>query len=146
MPVHILTIPFDPEKEIFLDEDLAKFLLNKRVKELRPEFFQMNGKAYWTVFVEYEQILEKASGKEEEGLDEPQRILFQRLKGWRKDRAEKEGVPVYIVGTNKQFSDIVRAAPVSLEGLKNIRGFGKGKVSKYGKEIVEIVKAFYEKP
>ena len=41
--------------------------------------------------------------------------------------------------------DIVRVAPGSLEALKNIKGFGKRKISKYGKEIIEIVKAFYEK-
>jgi len=36
MPIHIFTIPFDPYNEIFDDEVLAKFLLNKRATSLRP--------------------------------------------------------------------------------------------------------------
>lgn len=39
MPVHIFTVPFDPEKGVFQDDDLRKFLLNKRILALRPEFF-----------------------------------------------------------------------------------------------------------
>jgi len=34
MPIRIFTIPFDPEKELFADEDLSQFLLNKYVKKL----------------------------------------------------------------------------------------------------------------
>jgi len=58
MPARIFTIPFDPRQEVFADEELQQFLLNKRVTTLRPEFFQTRGKAYWCVFVEYESVWE----------------------------------------------------------------------------------------
>ena len=35
-------------------------------------------------------------------------IITTRLKAWRKGQAEKDDVPVYIVGTNREFADIVR--------------------------------------
>jgi len=41
-------------------------------------------------------LLKETSTREIEGLDEPQRILYDRLKAWRKERAEKEGLPVAI--------------------------------------------------
>ena len=50
MPHRILTIPFDPVKEVFADEILSDFLINKYVKKIQPEFFQVNGHAYWTVY------------------------------------------------------------------------------------------------
>ena len=50
-----------------------------------------------------------------------------RLKAWRKERAEKDGVPVYIIGTNREFRDIVVARPETLEALKTVKGFGKAK-------------------
>jgi hypothetical protein len=33
MPVHIITLPFDPETEMFHDEELSRFLLKKRVNK-----------------------------------------------------------------------------------------------------------------
>jgi superfamily II DNA helicase RecQ len=144
MPVRIFTIPFEPQSEIFSDEEFSRFLLNKQVKRLQPEFFQTDGRAYWTVFVEYETI----SGPEsnvQDGLDEGQRLLFQRLREWRAEKAEKEGIPVFIIATNKQLIDVIKRKPNVLEGLREINGFGQKKVDRHGKEILEIVKAFHSK-
>jgi len=74
-------------------------------------------------------LVGQPSEKETLGLDEPQRLLFDRLRTCRKEAAEKAGVPVYIVATNKRLSDIVRTAPESLETLKGIKGFGNSKIS-----------------
>jgi len=35
--------------------------------------------------------------------------------------------------------------PASLEALKLIKGFGKGKLDKYGTEIIELIRGFYSK-
>ena len=146
MAVRIITLPFEPHQGIFQDEDLTRFLLNKHVKDLRPEFFQMDGHAYWTVFVNYENVLtEVDSNNKLDGLDDAQKLLFKRLREWRKEKAEKEGIPVFIIATNKQLMDIVRAVPRSLEALRQINGFGKKKVEKHGKELVTIIQGFYEK-
>ena len=141
----IVTIPFDPAIKGFDDEVLRQFVLNKAVLHYQAAFFQEAGTGYWSVFIEYDALVEKGADKELEGLDEPQRILLERLKAWRKERAQKEGVPVYIVGTNREMGAIARKAPGSLEALKSIKGFGKGKIAKYGQEIVGIVSAFYSK-
>ena len=143
MAVRIFTVPFDAEKEIFFDEDFSRFLLNKNVKSLKPEFFQLNSRAYWTVFVEYEAVLNPE--KAEDGLDESQRLLMKRLRQWRKEKGEQQGIPVFIIATNKQLVDIIHRAPNSLETLREINGFGKKKVERHGKDLIEIIKAFYEK-
>ena len=141
----IITIPFDRGQNGFDDAVLNKFLLNKSLKSWRAEFFEDGGEKFWTVLLEYDPVLEKGPKKEEELLDEPQRMLLNRLKAWRKEKAEKDGVPAYIVATNKELFHVVKGAPRSLEALKNIKGFGQGKVSKHGKEIIEIVRGFFEK-
>ena len=141
----IITIPFDRGQNGFDDTILNKFLLNKSLTSYRAEFFEDGGEKFWTLLLEYDPLLEKGHKKEEEHLDESQRMLMNRLKAWRKEKAEKDGVPAYIVATNKELVQIIRAAPKSLEGLKNIKGFGQGKVSRHGKEIVEIIKGFFEK-
>ncbi|CAN2041859.1 HRDC domain-containing protein [Candidatus Magnetomoraceae bacterium gMMP-15] len=149
MSVHILTIPFDPEKEIFQDEDLTDFLLNKKIKTLRPEFFQLNGRAYWTVFVEYKTILDDkvqaVKMSQSKALNDAQKLLFQRFREWRKEKAKKNGVPVFIIATNSELIEVVKRNPSTMEALRQIHGFGKKKVEQHGKDILNIIKAFYEK-
>ena len=144
MPVRIFTIAFDPKKELFSDEDFSQFLLNKYVKKLHPEFFQIHDKAFWTVFVEYDTIVETKESSPN-GLNDAEKLLMKRLKEWRKEKADKEGIPVFIIATNKQFVDVIRQAPKSLAALREIHGFGTKKIDRYGSEIVNITSAFYEK-
>jgi len=141
----IITIPYDRTAKGFDDELLTKFLLNKQVKSHQAEFFMDHGDPFWTVFIEYETILEKHSAPPPVPLTKEQQTLFDRLKTWRKERADTDGVPVYVLATNKELSAIVTAAPKSQEALKSIRGFGLGKISKYGQDIIDLVTTFYEK-
>jgi len=46
----IITIPFNNKTEIFDAEDLNKFIFNKKVKNYQVQFFQNNGKSYWTEY------------------------------------------------------------------------------------------------
>jgi superfamily II DNA helicase RecQ len=145
MPIRIFTIPFDTDKELFHDEQLVEFLLNKRILRLHPEFFQKDGSVYWTVFVEYETVIGGDKDAGIERLNEPQKLLFKRLREWRKNKSEKEGVPVFIIATNKQLAEVVLKAPSTLASLREIHGFGKKKIERYGNEVTGIIKAFYEK-
>lgn len=140
----IITIPFDSKSKGFDDEILCLFVLNKHVKNYSTHFFQNGSESYWTVFIEYDPMLEKVSSKAVEELDDAQKLLFERLRQWRKETAEKNGVPSYVICTNKELNEIVKAAPQSIEALKNIQGMGKSKVTKYGSQMIEIIKGFFE--
>lgn len=143
MSIRIFTIPFEAGKESFIEEEINKFCLNKKVIRMEPQFFINDKRAYWTVFVEYEEVLENEKPQTQTALDEPEKLLYKRLAQWRKSKAESEGVPVYIVSTNSELVDLIKKAPKSLETLKSIRGFGRKKIEKYGKEIVELIIGFY---
>lgn len=151
MNFKIITIPFDDSKELFLDDELNKFILNKKIISKKLEFFTYNSKPYWSVLLEYEHIhpvgakhFSPDSNVKQtvENLSEPDKLLFQKLKDWRKETAEKQGFPVYIVANNKEMVTLVEKKPITLEALKNIEGFGKKKLDNYGKEIIEIIKNF----
>jgi superfamily II DNA helicase RecQ len=138
----IITIPFNKETESFDTEFLNTFCANKKIIEKRVESFRANDKLYWTVFLEYETILPKQ--KEETDLSEAEEVLFEKLRVWRKEKAEKAGVPVYIISTNKQLKELVMKKPKSLEEIKSIDGFGKKKIENYGSELLTIIKNFWE--
>ena len=146
LSVKIITVPFDAEKEVFQDEILSHFLVNKRVRMLQPQFFQNQGRPYWTVFVEYESVLSKAETlPAKEALNDTQQALFKKLREWRKDTADQNGVPVFILATNAQLEAIVHRMPTSLEAIRQIQGFGKKKVEQHGRDIISLVKPFIEK-
>ena len=136
MPVHIVTLPFDPNHGCFHEEPLAHFLLNKRVQSMTPVFFQHEGHPYWSVLIEYEPLLtEEERRPRAPDLAEERRHLLTRLQEWRKERAERDGVPVFLVATNAQLLEVAQRAPTTLEALRQINGFGRKKVERYGKEL-----------
>ena len=54
----IITIPFNRKTELFDVEEVNKFVFNKKIKNYQVQSFQNNGKNYWTIFLEYELLLE----------------------------------------------------------------------------------------
>lgn len=147
MKFKIITIPFDVERKSFFEEDLNNFCINKQIKRYQPEFFMENGKAYWSVFIEYEPILKELESKndESEGLDDEEVVLLKKLKEWRNEKASEKGIPPFIILKNSHLKEIVKRKCHTLESLKIINGIGDKKVTDYGKEIIELVKAFYER-
>ena len=64
--------------------------------------------------------------------------MFNLLREWRSKRSREEGVPPYILFTNKQLAQIAKDRPASLTDLEKIHGVGSTKREKYGKEVLEI--------
>ena len=64
--------------------------------------------------------------------------LKNSLLNYRKEKAGKN--PVYTVLSNKTIDEIVINKPLTLELFKNIKGIGDIKVSKYGEDIIKIIK------
>ena len=144
MPVKFFTIPFDHASETFHDDDVNDFMLKNSIQNVKAEFFQANGKVYWSVFLFYEAGLLPHEKEETETLTKEQGLLLKQLFAFRKERAEKDGIPVFIVATNKQLKDVVLMKPTTLEQLKQINGFGKKKLQFYGAAILEIVATFHK--
>ncbi len=86
----IITIPFNSITKTFNADDLNVFCLNKKVISSKIEFFKDEKQACWTVFLEYETVLEKNSN-EPAGLTEAGKLCYEKLRQWRKETAEKEG-------------------------------------------------------
>ena len=85
----------------------------------------------------------KAGQKRDESwrdlLSEVDWPLFNALRGWRGDRAKKEGIPPYVICNNRQLAELVKARPTTLAGLGEVEGIGEAKLKKYGKEILALL-------
>jgi superfamily II DNA helicase RecQ len=140
--IKIFTLPFSTVHGTFFEDEVNRFLLNKKVNAIKAEFFICRQNVYWSILVDYNMVVEEAKSKSPPKLDEKDGLLLKRLKEWRKERAEIEGIPVYIIATNAQLLAIVRLKPRAKEGIKQIKGFGEKKIGKYGDDVLNIVAQF----
>lgn len=72
-------------------------------------------------------------------LAEHERPLYDALRAWRQGRAQAEGVPPYVLLTNRQIADIARRRPEGRAGLREIEGIGEAKATKLGGEVLRVV-------
>jgi superfamily II DNA helicase RecQ len=65
--------------------------------------------------------------------------LFDRLKEWRRKRANADGVPAYVVFHDRTLAEIADRKPRDPADLAAISGVGPAKLERYAEEILEIV-------
>lgn len=70
--------------------------------------------------------------------------LFISLKNLRREIAENEGVPPYIVFGDNTLKEMSLRMPITREQLLDISGVGEKKIDKYGDEFIEKVKEYIE--
>jgi len=65
--------------------------------------------------------------------------LFDRLKEWRRKRAQTDDVPAYVVFHDRTLAEIAARKPGDRTDLATISGIGPAKLERYADEILEIV-------
>jgi ATP-dependent DNA helicase RecQ len=65
--------------------------------------------------------------------------LFDKLRALRKQLAEDENVPAYIVLSDATLQELAAYMPHSIDDVRNINGFGQMKVEKYGHTFMQEV-------
>ena len=150
MLVRVLTLRFDPVLDGFDDAPLRDFLKDKAVLSLREHFFVKHEMPYLAVVVTYD-LPRPAAAPATAGSQAPQEgawrdlvtaedlPLFNTVRDWRAERSKRDGVPPYVICTNRQAAAMVKARPQSLAKLAEVDGFGKAKLAKYGAELLAIL-------
>ena len=63
----------------------------------------------------------------------------ERLRAWRLERSKADGVPAYVVLSDKHLDGIAERHPTSLAELRACPGIGPAKLESYGDEILELL-------
>jgi ATP-dependent DNA helicase RecQ len=74
-------------------------------------------------------------------LADGDRPLFERLRGLRKELADRQGVPAYIVFSDKVLMEIATRRPRDEGQMLDVPGVGPTKLEKYGARFLEVVGA-----
>ena len=147
----IFTLQFSNSYHGFDDSVVTDFIKDKEVSSVREHFFIKDEIPFWTILVIYHarivnsisvvpnQFQAKTQDNYRQLLSEADYPLFNTLKTWRAERAKAEGIPPYIICTNKQLAEMVTKKPTRLNQLEQIEGIGKAKLEKYGTEILGLL-------
>ncbi|MBI5289047.1 MAG: RecQ family ATP-dependent DNA helicase, partial [Chloroflexi bacterium] len=79
-----------------------------------------------------------------ETLDGVAATLFERLKQWRRLRADAEGVPAYVICHDATLAAIAERRPLSSEDLLDVPGMGPAKLQRYGLQLLAELRAYVE--
>ncbi len=69
------------------------------------------------------------------------RILFDALRAWRREQAQLQSVPPYVIFHDRTLSEIARMRPDRPAALGQCSGVGASKLERYGDAILEIVRS-----
>ncbi len=67
--------------------------------------------------------------------------LYERLRKFRRDLAERRGVPAYVIFTDATLREIAASRPHDMLSLLRVRGIGEEKAQRYGTAIINIVRS-----
>ena len=79
--------------------------------------------------------VEKTRTKTEATRDE----LFEQLRVLRKQLADEQNVPAYVVFTDTTLEDMARQKPTTPDALRNVSGVGERKLQLFGKQFLEAI-------
>lgn len=68
--------------------------------------------------------------------------IYKALRQYRYEKSKAENIKAYYVFKNDELIEIIRLMPTVPEQLRSIRGFGEGKIQKYGYDIINIVNKY----
>jgi len=85
---------------------------------------------------------EGVNGEKLEELAPFDGMLYSQLKDLRNELAERDGVPAYVVFSNKTLEAFARLRPRSVEAGLRIKGVGPAKAEKYLEPFLEVLGEF----
>lgn len=83
-----------------------------------------------------------ASRKVNKAVSSGDETLWELLRNMRKQLAESQDVPPYMIFHDATLMEMVRLIPTSLEALSRINGVGASKLDHYGQAFVELLSEY----
>jgi ATP-dependent DNA helicase RecQ len=94
----------------------------------------------FTTDVEEEEVSDKAP-VQAKAYDEK---LFEILKNLRKHIAKAKDLPPYVIFQDPSLEEMATIYPTTKDEMAQVNGVGMGKVNRFGKEFIEMIKKYVE--
>jgi ATP-dependent DNA helicase RecQ len=70
--------------------------------------------------------------------------LFEELRQLRREFAEKQGVPPFVIFSDKTLHEMSAVMPATAADMLNVKGVGESKMEKYGKQFLEVISKYQD--
>jgi len=128
------------------DQDrMNEFLDSVEVKLASTNFVTNGTSDFWSASIFY---ISKSNKKEkvemqvsEEDLLPNEQHIFNALRQWRNDMAQKLNWSAFRICHNSHLISIAKTNPQTLKELENVAVFGKNRTEKYGDAILAVLNA-----
>jgi ATP-dependent DNA helicase RecQ len=64
-----------------------------------------------------------------------EQMTYDRLRTWRNG----EGVPPFVLLTNRQLAELSRKRPATIAQLREVPGIGEAKAGRYGRDLLALL-------
>jgi ATP-dependent DNA helicase RecQ len=149
----VFTLRWDEASGAFDDRAMTEFLDReeqpREVLDVSDHFFVHEQRPTWALLVRYRDVPRPGDRRPEHDprrdhrtdLDARGRATFDQLRAWRGQTARREGLPPYLICTNRQLAEVATRRPATLAELGEIPGLGESKVARFGAELLVLVAA-----
>ncbi len=70
--------------------------------------------------------------------------LFEELRQLRRDLAEEQHVPPFVIFSDKTLRDMCVVLPETLDEMLDVKGIGENKLAKYGEQFLKVLQNYQE--
>ena len=144
--MEVITLRFDDELGSFDTGRLEALQEGNEILEYSDHFFLLDGLPHLALVIssraeEGDRRKRRRSRKADprSDLDAREVEIYDALRKWRAVRAKEEGVPPYLIMTNKQAAQMVRSDARCREDLAKLRGFGRARLDRYAGGILDLL-------
>lgn len=135
MQIKIISVPVVGGED--MNDMLNAFLRSHKVIKVEKQLVQNEGTACWSFCVSYlNDQADTARVREKKDyqalLDSAAFERFNRYRNLRKQLAQQEGVPPYVIFTDDELAEMAKETELTAASIQAIKGIGSKKVEKYG--------------
>lgn len=127
------------EREL-INQEGGKYPVLKLNKE-SLNFLKSNRK----LIMKYSKSVDKNDEKRKERtgyvLSDGGKVLFEKIKQWRKVKSTELGVPPFIIFSDETIYSLIEKLPQNEIGLLSVKGIGEKKALDYGEDLLDIIKS-----
>ena len=146
MQIKIFSIRLGDNLTEIDQNSLNDFLGTTVFKKSSVQFVDVEN-PFWSVVIHFEEkelITNEVIPQNQKSdivLNAKEEDLFNNLKTWRNEKAVELSFAPFMVCHNSELKNIAILKPNSIDDLKQIKGFGDLKATKYGDDIIALLNA-----
>lgn len=123
----------------YLEQDIANFSVLKLTETARP---LLRGEQELQLTRPRVKTVKKKKSAPSIAASDYDKVLFERLRALRKQLADRDGVPPFVVFGDASLVEMAATLPTNADALLRINGVGKVKLSRYGSDFIDDILSY----